>query len=108
MSDELWQLSACDVAQGIRDQRFTSEAVVASVTERMAAHNPRLNAIVLNLGDEALMQARAADASVKAGAPLGPLHGVPVTIKSNIDVKGQPTPNGLPAFADLIAQDDSP
>ena len=108
MSDELWQLSACDVAQGIREQRFTSEAVVTSVTERMAAHNPRLNAIVLDLGDEALMQARVADASVKAGSPLGPLHGVPVTIKSNIDVKGQPTPNGLPAFADLIAQDDSP
>ncbi len=39
MSDELWQLSACDVAQGIREQRFTSEAVVASVTERIAAHS---------------------------------------------------------------------
>ena len=108
MTEALWQLSACEAAQGIRDKRFTSEALVESVTQRMAAHNPRLNAVVLDLTEEALIQARVADACVKAQEATGPLHGVPVTIKSNIDVKGQPTPNGLPAFADLIAPDDSP
>ena len=108
MTEALWQLSACEAAQGIRDKRFTSEALVESVTQRMAVHNPRLNAVVLDLTEEALIQARVADACVKAQEATGPLHGVPVTIKSNIDVKGQPTPNGLPAFADLIAPDDSP
>ncbi|HAU41317.1 MAG TPA: amidase, partial [Gammaproteobacteria bacterium] len=108
MSDELWQLSACEAAQGIRDKRFTAEELITSVSGRIAEHNPRLNAIVLDLTEEALADARVADAQLAAGKTTGPLHGVPVTIKSNIDVKGQPTPNGLPALKDLIAPDDSP
>ena len=108
MSDELWRLSACEAAQGIRDKRFSAVELVTSVTQRIAEHNPRLNAIVLDLGEEALADARAADAQLAAGEAMGPLHGVPVTVKSNIDVKGQPTPNGLPAFENLIAPDDSP
>jgi len=108
MTNELWRLSACEAAQGIRDKRFSAEELVTSVTQRIAEHNPRLNAIVLDLGEEALAQAQTADAQLAAGEVTGPLHGVPVTIKSNIDVKGQPTPNGLPAFENLIAPDDSP
>ena len=108
MSDELWQLSACEAAQGIRDKRFTAEELVTSVSGRIAELNPRLNAIVMDLTEEALADARAADAQLATGKATGPLHGVPVTIKSNIDVKGQPTPNGLPALKDLIAPDDSP
>ena len=95
MSDELWRLSACEAAQGIRDKRFTAEELVTSVSGRIAEHNPRLNAIVLDLTKEALADACAADAQLAAGETTGPLHGVPVTIKSNIDVKGQPTPNAV-------------
>ncbi|MBT5818690.1 MAG: indole acetimide hydrolase, partial [Proteobacteria bacterium] len=51
MSDELWRLSACEAAQGIRDKRFSAEELVSSVTQRIAEHNPRLNAIVLDLGE---------------------------------------------------------
>ncbi len=108
MADELWQLSACDAAAGIRERRFSAEALIESVTNRIRSHNPKLNAIVHDLTDQALEDARSADRQVRAGESLGPLHGVPVSIKSNVDVKGQPTPNGLPAFADLIAPDDSP
>ena len=108
MADELWKLSACDAAAGIQAKRFSAEALVASVTERMQSLNPTLNAIIHDLTGEALNDARAADQQLALGKPVGPLHGIPVTIKSNIDVKGQPTPNGLPAFADLIAPDDSP
>ncbi|GIT71036.1 MAG: hypothetical protein Ct9H300mP28_08500 [Pseudomonadota bacterium] len=42
------------------------------------------------------------------GEKTGELHGVPVTIKTNVDVEGKPTPNGLPAFEDLIAPADAP
>ena len=52
--------------------------------------------------------ADAADAAIAAGETLGPLHGVPVTIKENIDVAGQATPNGVPAFEGLVASEDAP
>ena len=53
MTKELWRLSACELAEGIREKRFSCEAVMASVTERMAAHNPRFNAVVDDYTDEA-------------------------------------------------------
>ena len=96
------------MAQGIREKKFSSEEVMYSVTERMALHNPRLNAVVDDYSDEAIAEAREADRILAAGEVVGELHGVPVTIKSNVDVEGKPTPNGLPAFADLIAPADSP
>lgn len=108
MTEQLWRLSACELAEGIRKQRFSCEAVMVSVTARMAAHNPRLNAVVDDYTEEALVEAREADRVLASGAEVGELHGVPITIKSNIDVAGKRTPNGLPHFADLIATEDSP
>ena len=96
------------MAQGISEKNFSIEEVMYSVTERMALHNPRLNAVVDDYSDEAIAEAREADRILAAGEVVGELHGVPVTIKSNVDVEGKPTPNGLPAFADLIAPADSP
>ena len=108
MRNNLWQLSACELAQGIREKRFSCEEVMSSVTERMAAHNPRLNAVIYDYSNEAMAEARVADRKLSAGEEVGELHGVPVTIKSNVDVEGKPTPNGMPVFADLIAPADSP
>ncbi|NKC15648.1 MAG: amidase [Gammaproteobacteria bacterium] len=108
MTDELWRLSACELADHIRQREFTCVEVMQSVLERIGANNPRLNAVVHLDADAALDGARAADAAIAARRPLGPLHGIPVTIKENIDVEGQATPNGLPAFKDLIAPADSP
>ncbi len=108
MTDPLWQLSACDIAEGIRRKTFSCEAVMASVTERIAERNPALNAIVYDHSERAMDQARSADRALAAGTEPGPLYGVPVTIKSNIDVEGEPTPNGLPVLKDSIAPRDSP
>ncbi|MFV0257948.1 MAG: amidase [Acidimicrobiales bacterium] len=105
---ELWQLSAVEVAAGIRTRTFTSREVVDAVLERIAAHNPHLNAIVVQRPDEARAQADAADAAVARGDVLGPLHGVPVTIKENIDQVGYPTTNGVPAYSTLMPTEDSP
>ena len=60
----------------------------------------RLNAIVRVLADEARAAAAEADRKVAAGEPLGPLHGVPFTVKENIDLAGLPTTWGVPALAD--------
>jgi len=105
---DLWRLSAVDLGAGIRRGDFTSEAVMESVLARIARLNPRLNAITFDLADEARAAAAAADAARRRGDPLGPLHGVPVTIKENVDQQGKPTPNGLPALAHQPAPGDAP
>lgn len=109
MSDApLWQWSACDLSAAIRDGEVTSEAAVASVVERVAATNGEINAIVDDLSEEALATAAARDRQRAAGESLGPLHGVPVTVKENVDQEGRATPNGVKGFANIIAPADSP
>ncbi len=108
MSEALWQKSALEIAAGIRDKRFSCSEVMVSVVERIRALNPKLNAIVIDLTDQALAGAAAADRALPTLGEPGPLFGVPVTIKVNIDVGGQATTNGLPALANLIAPADSP
>ncbi len=104
----LWQQSAVDIASGIREKRFSCSEVMESVVCRIRAVNPRLNAIVTDLTPQALEQAAEADRRLQRGEAVGPLFGVPVTIKVNIDQEGQATTNGLPALANLIAPADSP
>ena len=106
--DDLWRLDAHEVAAGVRTKLYSAREVVESVLNRIAEKNPELNAITVEFPDEAMAAAEAADGAVSAGQAIGPLHGVPVTIKENIDVAGQATPNGVPAFANLIATSDSP
>src|SRR5438552_2334327 len=108
MTGPLWQASAIEVAAGIREKQFSCSEVMTAVVERIRALNPKLNAIILDLTDQALAEAAAADRALKDLAAPGPLFGVPVTIKVNIDVEGQATTNGVPAFANLIAPGDSP
>ncbi len=108
MTNELWKLSATEVAARIRDRHLRPSEVIASVLARIEDQNPHLNAITYDLSTSALDAAQRADQQVISGESLGPLHGVPVTIKENIDQEGLPTPNGVPAFADLIATEDAP
>ncbi len=65
--------------------------------DRIAAVDPRVNAIV-TIASDALAAARAAEAAVLSGAPLGPLHGVPFTVKDSIDTAGVATQRGSPIF----------
>ncbi len=106
--NELWRLGAADMAAGIRDKQYKPSEAVESVLARVADRNGELNAITYDLADRARAEAIEADAAVASGRALGPLHGVPVTIKENIDQAGLPNPNGVPAFAELIATDDAP
>ena len=108
MNRGLWSTSAVELAAMIRAREVSCVEVMESVLGRIAAHNGRINAIVDDRAGEALQAAERKDREVGGGASLGPLHGVPVTVKENVDVAGQPTTNGLPAFADLIAPDHSP
>jgi amidase len=104
----IWQWSAVETAAAIKAGDVSSQDVTAAHLARMKEVNPALNAVVVDLGDSALKAAQAADAARKTGSELGPLHGVPVTIKINIDVEGQANSNGVAAFKDNIAPGDSP
>ena len=108
MEHEIWRKSALDIAAGIAEGSMSSREVVQSHLDRIEEVNGTVNAIVRVLGDDALAQADEADRARASGRELGALHGVPFTIKDNIDVAGQPTTNGLPIFAEAIAPVDAP
>ncbi|TNF89030.1 MAG: amidase, partial [Gammaproteobacteria bacterium] len=108
MVERLWAKSAVELAEGIRNRNWSSVEVARSVYDRIDEKNPALNAVVIQDRAAALQAAEAADAAVAAGAELGTLHGVPVTIKINVDVEGKPNSNGIPAFKDNIAPGNSP
>ena len=105
---ELWEYDATDLARLIRTGQASAREAVDSVLARLDKVNPAINAVVRTLHDEARAAADTADAARARGHALGPLHGVPVTIKINIDVAGQPTDNGVTPLKDFIAQEDSP
>src|SRR3954468_24793323 len=90
-------LDATRLAALLRTRELSSVEVVQARLDRIAEVDPRVNAIV-TLADRALDDARAADAAVKAGAPLGALHGVPFTAKDSIDTAGVATQRGSPIF----------
>jgi amidase len=108
MQGQLWQWDAADLAQAIRTRRVSAREAVSAALDRLQAVNPRINAVVETLADEALAAAATADEQVRRGEPLGSLHGVPVTVKVNTDQKGRATTNGVVAFRDIIAPDDAP
>ncbi len=108
MSSEIWRNTATQIASDIRNKKVTSREVVEAHLQRISDVNPKINAIVRVLADEALAGADLADAAVRAGQKLRPLHGVPMTVKENIDIAGYPTTQGVPALADAIPPADSP
>ncbi|MCK1721237.1 amidase family protein [Bradyrhizobium sp. 141] len=103
-----WQWSAVETAAAIRSGAISAVETVEAHLERMRAVNPKLNAVVVDLGEEALKAAHAADKQRAKGGALGLLHGVPVTIKENVDYEGRPNFNGVPANKGLIAPSDAP
>ncbi len=108
MGQEFWKWTATQMASAIQARQVSSVECVESCIERIDAVNPSVNAIVDPLYDEARRSAEAADAAIARGEIAGPLHGVPVTIKINIDYAGRPTTNGAAQFLDRIPADDSP
>ena len=107
-SAELWAQSAGELADAIARREVTSVEVVQAHLDRIEAVNDRVNAVTRVLADDALQAAQEADRTVLSGAPLGALHGVPFTVKENIDVVGSPTTQGVPALVDARPAMDAP
>ncbi|HSK98158.1 MAG TPA: amidase family protein [Euzebyales bacterium] len=105
---ELWRMGAGELAAAIRTKQVSSREVVEAHLRRIDAVNPQLNAVTLVLGEQALQGADAADHTAAVGGALPPLHGVPFTVKENIDLAGTPTTIGLKAFAEAYPDRDAP
>ncbi|WP_170400210.1 amidase family protein [Ruegeria arenilitoris] len=105
---DIWRLSATDLTALTRSGDLSAEDAVRASVDRMHRVNPDLNAVVEDLSTEALDRARELDQARAKGSPTGPLHGVPVTIKINVDQKGHATSNGVVALKDVVAPDDAP
>lgn len=106
-SAELWRMSATELAGAIRSGQVSSREVIEAHLRRIEAVNPSINAITAILAEEAVAAAEAADHAVAAGGELPRFHGVPFTVKSNIDVAGTPTTHGMRAFADAYPTRDA-
>ena len=105
---ELWKRSAKELAALIASKQASSAEVVDAHLARIEAVNPKVNAVVRVLADAARSAAAAADRKVASGDPLGPLHGVPCTVKENIDMAGLPTTWGVPALSGAVVPLDAP
>ena len=105
--DELFYASATTLARRIRDRELSSEAIVQAHLQRITTVNPRLNAVVQLAAEQALADARAADATLVRGQPNGPLHGVPFTVKDWIDTAGLPCTGGDLAFRTRVPTEDA-
>ncbi|MFS0729457.1 amidase family protein [Curtobacterium sp. 1P10AnD] len=93
--------TATDLRDAIADGSLSAVEVMTAFYDRIDATNAAVNVIVYRLPrDEALALAAEADARRSSGAPLGPLHGLPIAIKDLVDVAGMPTSRGSRAFAD--------
>src|SRR6185312_3476401 len=105
--DTLTFRSARALAQAIRAREISAVEVVEAHLSRIAAVNPALNAVVQLTDQTARQQARAADTALVRGEPLGPLHGVPFTVKDVIETAGVVCAAGLPERASFIPARDA-
>jgi aspartyl-tRNA(Asn)/glutamyl-tRNA(Gln) amidotransferase subunit A len=106
-TDELCFTPAATLARLIAAREISPVAVTEAVLARAEAVQPALNIFVRLMAESARADARAAEAAIMRGDPVGPLHGVPITIKDNVAIAGLPLANGSTAFVDSIPPADA-
>ncbi len=106
--NDLWRLSATDLAARIRSRHVSAREAATAALTRLDAVNPAINAVVDHRPDEVFAQADSIDAKIARGEDAGPLGGVPVTIKIISDQKGFATTNGTVLQRDIIATTNNP
>ena len=105
---DLWRLSAADLAARVRSREVSAREAARAALDRLDAVNPTVNAVVDHRPEAVLAEADALDARLGRGEDPGPLAGVPVTVKVNIDQRGFATTNGVRFQRDLVADQNSP
>src|SRR5215212_12238429 len=105
---DLWRLSAAEIAALIGSKEISAKEATSAALARLEAVNPAINAVVDHRPEDVLAQAEAVDVAIARKQQPGPLTGVPVTVKVNIDQAGFANTNGLKLQRDLIARSNSP
>ena len=105
---DLWRLPATEIAARVRARDVSAAEVARDALARLEAANPAINAVVAHSPEQTLAEAAAVDAALARGEDPGPMAGVPVTVKVNVDQAGWATTNGLRIQRDLVAEHDSP
>lgn len=103
-----WRLPATKVAALVRAKRVSATEVAKDALARLEAANPAINAVIAHRPEETLAEAARVDAALARGEDPGPLAGVPVTVKVNVDQAGHTTTNGLRIQKDHLASADNP
>jgi Asp-tRNA(Asn)/Glu-tRNA(Gln) amidotransferase A subunit family amidase len=103
---ELFWHSATEMAELVRTRAVSPVELVDACLARLDAVNPRLNAVV-TVAPDAAERARLAEEDVARGRPLGPLHGVPLTVKDSFDTAGLRTTRGSLLFRDHVPREDA-
>jgi len=104
--DICW-MSAVDLARAIKKKKLSPVEVIKTFLERIEAINPKVNAYVTVTADSALAEAKRAEKAVMKGEELGPLQGVPVSVKDLIFTKGVRTTLGCKLLEDLVPEEDA-
>src|SRR5438445_2209680 len=105
---DLTFLSATEMAKGIREKQLSPVELIEAHLSRIETLNPKMNAFVQLAAERARSQAQAAETAVMGGKVWGPLHGVPISIKSSIEVAGLRCEAGTRLRAGLVAEKDAP
>ena len=100
-------LSLTEAAARIRTGSLTSLQLTEACLARIQTYNPKLNAFITVMGDQALAQARALDGEQRSGKLRGPLHGIPIALKDNIDTAGVRTTAASAVFDDRVPEHDA-
>ena len=106
--EDLWRRSAAEIATLIASKKISAKEAAHAALARLEAVNPAINAVVDHRPEDTLAQAEAVDAAIARKEELGPLTGVPITVKINIDQEGFATTNGLKLQRDTVARSNSP
>jgi amidase len=105
---QTWAMTAHALARAIRQREVSCVEAICDSLARIEAVNPQVGAVAEVCAEEALHAARRADRVLAQGDTVAPLHGVPVTVKINVDQAGWATTNGVVAYKSVIAAHDSP
>ncbi len=106
-ADDLTALTLTEASAKMQSRAVTSVQLTQALLNRIHAYQPKVNAYITILDEQALAQAASLDAELKAGKSRGPLHGLPIALKDNIDTAGIRTTAASPMFKDRIPTEDA-
>lgn len=99
--------SASELASKIRKKEISASELLEYYLDRVDRFNPEINSIIVDMRDDARKYARTLDKALAQGKAMGPLAGVPMTVKESYNIIGTPTTRGTPEWRDNIAEEDA-